>query len=193
MGNIQGYNVKGSIKIRARRVVEQWAAMMVDDYIEKSIMDWDWHARMRDGSEEVFEFKWEAERAVLLSNGIDWRPDHDGRSEITGIGLQETHYFRPDGNWRVPVAHIALIHLEIFASGVNDPITSVIVGACGSASEGASQWGELPNGMEICQPCAEAIEFVHRRDSERILPDRASYNDRTRELLSSVGMEIDHG
>jgi hypothetical protein len=114
----------------------------------------------------------------------------DRVSEIREDLPPDAKYVRSSKMWRVPIVHLVESSWD-FVSTCDDSIIHGHTTACNYSYDGTSSnlYDEVPDGMEICQTCVEAIEFNERRERERKAPNRRAYNDRTRQLLNSVRRE----
>jgi hypothetical protein len=65
-----------------------------------------------------------------------------------------------------------------------------IVWACGYSvdEEQAQLVDQVPEGVEVCQPCAEKLAFLRKREDEQQQIDRSKYNAETKRLLEAAGV-----
>jgi hypothetical protein len=129
----------------------------------------------------------------------------DGERVEESLEVTE-RYVRSRRMWRVPVVHILDSAVQVYdpenpkgskfyfdvagvkpyADGRSEYIE--LNTACGSCyfDNTCDTHSEIPEGMELCQTCVEALEFKMRRALEQQAPDRKSYNERTSKLLKEI-------
>jgi hypothetical protein len=90
-------------------------------------------------------------------------------------------YGRSKRAWRTPRLHIIAGERVII-----DDATIYTVWCCGYSTEYVQITDIVPDGVEICQPCASALAFWRQRADEQAEIDRAAYNMETRRLLEAA-------
>ena len=126
---------------------------------------------------------------------IEFFPTPSLTSYLTDLG-GETHTFTPAPTmrygrskrmWRTPKVHIVAGYSRVAYDDVDE---RYVVWWCENTAavlvDKASVHDELPEGFEVCQPCAEQMAFERRRADEQTMPDRAAYNAETQRLLQKA-------
>ena len=116
--------------------------------------------------------------------------DGIGSDRITFTPSTRLTYGRSKRAWRTPRLHIVAGQtVNVYVAGLPDE--EYVVWWCSGdnaaiRTDKAQVLTELPDGFEICQPCAERMAFARKRADEQQAPDRAAYNAETKRLIEAA-------